>query len=143
MLLRARSLVLALIALTSPAVAQRATPAKRVPATPENFIKEAEQRYNDAGVSAARASWVQETYITDDTEAISAEANNTVLATTTDLVTLAKNYERAQLSPEVKRKFWLLKLSLSAPAPKAITSGARISSSARERVESPHTVSRV
>lgn len=85
--------------------------------SPDSFMKAGEQRYNDVGVNAARASWVQETYITDDTEAISAEAQNAVLATVTDLVTKAKPFERQQLTPELKRKFWLLKLSLSAPAP--------------------------
>jgi peptidyl-dipeptidase A len=122
MLRRNPILPLAFALLTSLAFAQQpaaqAKPAASKPAAnPENFMKEAEQRLDDVGVKASRASWVQATYITDDTEAISADANNEVLGTVTDLVTHAKPYERAQLNPVLKRKFWLLKLSLSAPAP--------------------------
>ena len=82
-----------------------------------DFMKTAEQRLNDVGVKASRASWVQETYITDDTEALSADANNDVLATVNELVRESQPFQTQKLGPELDRKFWLLKLSLSAPAP--------------------------
>ena len=80
-------------------------------------MHEAEQRLNDVGVKSSRASWVQATYITDDTEAIAASANDELLGTVTDLATRSKAFQNMDLSPVLQRKFMLLKLSLSAPAP--------------------------
>ncbi|HEX9120891.1 MAG TPA: M2 family metallopeptidase [Terriglobales bacterium] len=90
---------------------------KAAPADAESFMRGAESRLKDVGVKASRASWVQSTYITDDTEALSASANEEVLATTTELVNQGKRFQGAQLSPVLQRKFKLLKLSLSSPAP--------------------------
>ena len=87
------------------------------PAEAETFMRDAEARLDDVGVKASRASWVQSTYITDDTEALSASANEEVLATTTELVNEAKRFKGAQLSPVLQRKFMLLRLALTAPAP--------------------------
>ena len=56
------------------------------PADAESFMRGAESRLKDVGVKTSRASWVQATYITDDTEALSASANEQLLATTTELV---------------------------------------------------------
>lgn len=92
-------------------------PSANSPATAADFMRGAEQRLNDVGIKASRASWVQETYITDDTESIAADANNDVLAAVNDLVNQAKPFEKQQLDPMLMRKFWLLKLSLSAPPP--------------------------
>ena len=64
-----------------------------------DFMKTAEQRLNDVGVKASRASWVQETYITDDTEALSADANNDVLATVNDLVRESQPFQTRGRSP--------------------------------------------
>ena len=41
----------------------------------QKFIEDAEQRLFDLGVKASRAGWVQENFITDDTETMSAQAN--------------------------------------------------------------------
>ncbi len=87
------------------------------PADAASFMRGAETRLDDVVVKASRASWVQSTYITDDTEALSASANEQVLATTTELVNEGKRFQGAQLSPVLQRKFTLLKLSLSSPAP--------------------------
>ncbi len=66
----------------------------------------------------SRAGWVQETYITDDTELLAADQNERVIARTTELVNEGKRFESLNLPPELKRKFLLLKLSLTLPAPK-------------------------
>ncbi len=41
----------------------------------QKFLDEAEVRYFDLTNKAQRASWVEENFITDDTEEIAAEAN--------------------------------------------------------------------
>jgi len=84
----------------------------------EKFIDDAEKRLFDLNVHFSRADWVKSTYITDDTEALSARANQDVIAATTELAEQAKRFDGVQLSPDVERKLKLLKLSLTLPAPK-------------------------
>jgi peptidyl-dipeptidase A len=83
----------------------------------KRFIEDAEQRLNDLTVKASRAQWVQSTYITDDTEELSAAANNALIAATTELATQAKDLQGVNLDPVIQRKLMLLKLSLPMPAP--------------------------
>ena len=51
----------------------------------EKFIADAEKRLLDLNIKASRADWVKSTFITDDTEALSAEANENLIAATTEL----------------------------------------------------------
>ena len=51
----------------------------------EKFITQAETRLLDLWIKSGRANWVEETFITDDTESISADADEAVKAATTDL----------------------------------------------------------
>src|SRR5437016_14661387 len=80
-------------------------------------MKKAEEQLEDLGVRASRASWVQENFITDDTEILSAQAQEQLTALTTQLALDARRFERLRMPPELARKFKLLKLSLTAPAP--------------------------
>ena len=84
----------------------------------EKFLADAEKRLLDLNIKAGRADWVKSTFITDDTETLAAEANENLIAATTELAEQSRKYENADLSPEAKRKLKLLKLSLTLPAPK-------------------------
>jgi peptidyl-dipeptidase A len=84
----------------------------------EKFLADAEKRLLDLNIKAGRADWVKSTYITDDTEQLAAEANENLIAATTELAEQARKYENLDLSPDAKRKLKLLKLSLTLPAPK-------------------------
>jgi peptidyl-dipeptidase A len=84
----------------------------------EKFIADAEKQLFALSVKSSRADWVKSTFITDDTETISAEANRDLIATTTELAEKSRRFEGLDLSPDVARKFKLLKLSLTLPAPK-------------------------
>jgi peptidyl-dipeptidase A len=84
----------------------------------EKFIADAEKRLLDLNIKAQRADWVKSTFITDDTETLAAEANENLIAETTELAEQARRYEKVELSAEAKRKLKLLKLSLTLPAPK-------------------------
>src|SRR4030081_2054434 len=99
-------------------VIQAQAASKPTIAEAEQFMKQAETRLNEIEVKAARGSWVQENFITDDTEALSADAQDQLTAATTELIEQAKRFDGLQLSPELARKFMLLRLSLIAPAPK-------------------------
>ncbi|HEY3770152.1 MAG TPA: M2 family metallopeptidase [Candidatus Angelobacter sp.] len=81
------------------------------------FMKNAEAQIEDLGVRANRASWVQENFITDDTETMSAQAAEKLTAVVTQLALDARRFEHLKLPPDLARKFLLLKLSLTAPAP--------------------------
>jgi peptidyl-dipeptidase A len=83
----------------------------------QKFLADAEARLSDLSVKGNRAGWVQETYITDDTEAIAASANEESLQAVSELAEQAKKFEGMQMPPEMARKLKLLKLSLNAPAP--------------------------
>jgi len=95
--------------------AQKTTPTA---SEAQEFMNKAEAQLADLNVKVNRATWVQENFITDDTEAMAADAIDEVDAVTSELVEQAKRFDGLALSPELARKFMLLKLSLTAPAPK-------------------------
>lgn len=101
---------------TASATAAQA-PGKPTVAEAESFMKKAEEQLQVFGVKASRASWVQENFITDDTEILSAEAQEKLTAIVTQLALQARRFAGLKMPPELARKFMLLKLSLTAPAP--------------------------
>src|SRR5438876_8447168 len=139
---RAVAVVAALLAVPAGAAAQTkpsAPPAKaaapRAPqaertATPANtagrptveearkFVEDAETRLNDLDVRASRADWVHNTFITDDTEVLSAQANESLVAARVELAKAATRFDGLTLPEDVARKLTLLKtaMTLSAPA---------------------------
>jgi peptidyl-dipeptidase A len=83
----------------------------------EQFMNNAESRVAEISVKVNRADWVHSNFITEDTEALAAETNDELTAVTTDLVEQAKQFDGLQMPPALARKFMLLRLSLTAPAP--------------------------
>jgi len=98
-------------------LAQSQTSAKPTGAEAEAFMNKAEAQLKDMSIKAGRAAWVQENFITDDTQALSADANDQLTALTEELVEQAKRFDGLKLPADLARKFLLLKLSLTAPAP--------------------------
>ncbi|MBZ5534855.1 MAG: M2 family metallopeptidase [Acidobacteriia bacterium] len=91
--------------------------AKPTAAEAEKFIREAEKRVSDLSIHASRADWVNSNFITDDTEALSAQANQELIAAVTQLAKSARKFEGVKLSASAERKFKLLRLALTLPAP--------------------------
>ena len=110
-----KSLVLVFLFLAMNVSAQNTTPTA---AEAQEFMNRAEAQLSDLAVKVNRASWVQENFITDDTQAMAADAIDEVTAVTTQLVEQAKRFNDLKLPAVLARKFMLLKLSLTAPAPK-------------------------
>ncbi len=81
------------------------------------FITEAEPRLLQLANEASRASWVQSTYITDDTEALAAQANERMIAATVAYAKQAARFDGVSLPADVARKIGLLKTSLTLAAP--------------------------
>ena len=82
------------------------------------FIAAAEKRLDRLGRNAARAAWVQNTFITVDTQRMAAAAQSEFAAAVSELALEAQRFERLALPPEDARKLKLLKLQLAAPAPR-------------------------
>jgi peptidyl-dipeptidase A len=103
---------------TTAAQAKAPRPAKTATiAEAQEFMKKAEAQLEDLVVRASRAGWVQENFITDDTETMAAQANEKLTAAVTQLALDARRFDGMKLPPALARKFLLLKLSLTAPAP--------------------------
>ncbi len=83
----------------------------------EAFIARAETRLLDLWIDAGRAAWVQNNFITDDTNALAAAANTAVMAATTELAAAAARFDALDLPLEMERKLLRLKTSLAAVAP--------------------------
>ena len=82
------------------------------------FMDKAEAELLALSNEGQQAGWVQETYITPDTEALSARALERAIGRTTELVEQSKQFDSLNLPPELRRKFTLLKLGLQLPAPR-------------------------
>ena len=83
----------------------------------ERYMADAEARLTALGLKANRAGWLASNFITEDTEALSADANREYAVAVQQLATGARQFDGLQLPPDLRRKFMLLKLSLAAPPP--------------------------
>jgi peptidyl-dipeptidase A len=81
------------------------------------FLDAAEAQIFDLNNKSQRASWVQENFITVDTEGIAADANEVFTAATVKLSKQAHRFDGLQLPPEMARKMTLLKLLTILPSP--------------------------
>jgi peptidyl-dipeptidase A len=83
----------------------------------ERFIERAEQELHELEVKAERASWVENNFITVDTEGITADANEAFNTAAANYAKQAHRYDRVQLPPELARKRLRLELATEFPAP--------------------------
>ncbi|MCL4402804.1 MAG: M2 family metallopeptidase [Acidobacteria bacterium] len=101
----------------------RLVPAGAVPQAPptveeaRSFLEKVEAKLLALSTDSGRASWVQSTYITDDTEILSAEASQRVIAATVEFAKQSTRFAGLALPPDLARKMQLLRLSLSMAAP--------------------------
>jgi peptidyl-dipeptidase A len=96
---------------------QAAVSARPTVADAQAFMDGAEAELLALAITSERAGWIQETYITDDTELLSAKENERLIARTTELIDESKRFDGLQLPPELARKFKLMRLGLTLPAP--------------------------
>jgi peptidyl-dipeptidase A len=120
----------ALVALWIPGerMTVQATTAKpktlQVPSSPptideaRQFVDSAGKQLLDLWIKAGRAQWVQETFITADTEELAADADEAVKAKTAELAAQSRRFDGLPLPPDVARKIRLLKQSVDIPAPR-------------------------
>jgi peptidyl-dipeptidase A len=70
----------------------------------QEFVRHAEQRLAELNLRVSRASWVQENFITDDTEALAAAANNELTAAVTELAQTATRFDSLKLPDDTAPK---------------------------------------
>jgi peptidyl-dipeptidase A len=92
------------------------------------FTAAAEVKLLDLWVKSARASWVQNTYITEDTQRIGADADLAVKSETAKLAAEARRFDGLQLPEDVARKLKLIRLSVDIPAPHDPAEAAELAS---------------
>src|SRR5882672_6435655 len=93
-------------------------PGPPTPAQARAFVEHAESRLLDLSNRQSRADWVSQTHITDDTERISADANQALIAATMELAKDATRFDTLKLPDDLRRKLTLLKLAaIPLPAP--------------------------
>lgn len=98
------------------ALAAAADP-KATPEEARRFIDDAEKKILALGVEAGRADWVRSTYIIDDTEILSAQANERAIRAVVDYAKQSTRFDGLKLDPVTARKIKLLKLSLTIATP--------------------------
>jgi peptidyl-dipeptidase A len=81
------------------------------------FLAEVNATMLRLGTEAGRAAWVYSTYITPDTEALNARANQAYIDAVARFAKEAAQYDSAQVTPEERRQLDLLKLSLELVTP--------------------------
>jgi peptidyl-dipeptidase A len=119
-----------LMTFQSQRAASAAQPQTAAPPTVEEarqFTDAAEKRLLDLWIKSGRAQWVQETFITDDTEILAAQADQNVKAATSELAAQARRFEPLDLPPDVARKLKLIKLSVDIPSPRNPKESAELS----------------
>jgi peptidyl-dipeptidase A len=114
------ALAIATLSFPSVAAAQDSTVAAQAPtvADAETFLANAEKDLFDFSIEGAQVSWINATYITDDTDAIAAKYGEIGTEKSVQYALEAAKYQNvAGLSPEAKRKLDILRGGLVLPAP--------------------------
>jgi len=83
----------------------------------QKSIEKAEKELFDLGLKAQRAGWVQENFITEDTEQIAADAGEVLNTASAKYAKEAHRFDGMKLSAELARKRLLLELATGFPAP--------------------------
>jgi len=87
------------------------------PADAKAFLANVNATSLALGIQQAQAGWVQQTFITDDTEAISARANQAANDAGARFAKESTKYDKVQVSAEERRELNLLKVSLVLASP--------------------------
>jgi peptidyl-dipeptidase A len=87
------------------------------PADAKAFLDHVNETMRKLGVQQGQAGWVQQTYITDDTEAIAAHANQEYIDAVARFAKEATKFDTVTVPADQRRQLTLLKVSLVMAAP--------------------------
>src|SRR5215831_13312463 len=101
-------------------------PAAAHPESADEFVARVNKELEALSLEQAAAGWMQQTYITKDTELLSSRAQDRFLAYVTQQLKEAKRFDGQTLSPATARALMKLRLSAAAPAPDDPVKRARL-----------------
>jgi peptidyl-dipeptidase A len=84
---------------------------------PKKFIDEVNESLLKLSIEGNQAGWVSETYITDDTSALNARANQRVIEATEHYAKDSVKFDKAEMAPDLRRELNILKISLVMATP--------------------------
>ena len=99
------------------AAAPKKAAAKPTAAEARKFLDDASKRLLDLSIEAGRAAWVQENFITEDTQILAAARAEVLTGVAVDLAKQATRFDGVQLDADLRRQMELLKRSLVLPSP--------------------------
>jgi peptidyl-dipeptidase A len=99
------------------AIAGAGAQASATTADARAFLRRVDADLRELSLKANQAQWVADNFITDDTEALSADATKNYNVAIQKYAIQAKRFDRLTLPTEVRRQLTLLKLALAAPPP--------------------------
>ena len=100
---------------------QAAPGAAKTKEDPTTFLARAEKELMDYSEYSSRVAWVNNTYITDDTDWLNARAGSEGTLLTVRLANGTKAYEKAKLDQDQTRKMTFLRAGIVMPAPSSGT----------------------
>ncbi len=86
--------------------------------TADQFIARVNDEYRRMYPELTAAQWLSATYITDESQLLSAKGNERYLAQLKNWIDQARKFEGQQMSPDTARAIALLKLATAMPPPK-------------------------
>lgn len=98
------------------------------PAEAKTFVAAVNKDLLRLWSDAQRADWIKDTYITEDTEAAAARAQEAVMAYTAKAIKDATRFDGLKLDPDTARQLHLLKISTALPAPNDAEKRAELAS---------------
>ena len=92
----------------------------------KKFIDEANETLLKLGAISGQAGWVQQTYITDDTEALNAHENKIATDAAVKYAKDAVRFDKVEVPAEIRRQLQLLKVALVMPTPADMKEGEEL-----------------
>jgi peptidyl-dipeptidase A len=112
------SLVVAVIlACSTVACSRPETPAQPTAADANDFLDKVNEAMLKLGIEASQAGWVQQNFITSDTEALGARTNQRYLEAVSGFVKETTRFDKLDLTADQRRQLNVLKTSLVMAAP--------------------------
>ena len=87
------------------------------PADPKKFMDEVSDSLLKLNIEGSQAGWISETYITDDTSALNARANQRLIEATERFAKDAVKFDKVDAPQDIRRQLNLLKVSLVMATP--------------------------
>lgn len=110
------------VELPNVAAIQSAVAAQQAPPPPSEdearqFLASVDKELRRLWTQASRASWVSQNFITDDTEVLSASADEATMEYLTRTIKASRRFDGVKLPDDLSRQLLLLRLSSGLPAP--------------------------